>query len=54
MLVRGSRLDHTVQPKMDYPKLGGGEDVDFVFQMKEYYKGSGKVVAVPAAVVTHP
>ena len=54
IMVRGSRHNHTVQFKRLYPKSGGGEDIDFVFQLKEFYKNDGCVVAVPEAVVQHP
>jgi hypothetical protein len=53
-MVRGSRHNHTVQFKHLYPKTGGGEDVDFVFQMKKFYKTNGFVAAVPEAEVNHP
>jgi hypothetical protein len=54
LMVKGSRHNHTVQFKHLYPKTGGGEDIDFVFQLKEFYKTNGCVVAVPEAVVHHP
>lgn len=54
MLVRGSRHNHTVQFKQCYPKSGGGEDIDLVFQLKDRYEGSRSVVSVPGAKVTHP
>lgn len=54
LMVRGSRYNHTVQFKHLYPKTGGGEDIDFVFQLKHFYKTHGCVVAVPEAVVHHP
>lgn len=54
ILVRGSRHNQTVQFKNIYPKSGGGEDVDFVFQMKAHYKDAKSVVSVPNAKVLHP
>ena len=54
MLVKGSRHNHPVQFKGVYPKTGGGEDIDFVFQMKEFYGTEGAVVAVKGAKVKHP
>ena len=53
MMVRGSRHNHTIQFKHIYPKTGGGEDIDFVFQVKEMYGGSACVVATPGAKALH-
>uniref|UniRef100_A0A7S2EQ09 Glycosyltransferase 2-like domain-containing protein n=1 Tax=Ditylum brightwellii TaxID=49249 RepID=A0A7S2EQ09_9STRA len=58
LMVKGSRHNQPVQFKALYPKTGGGEDIDFVFQMKEYYKAAAKtegvVVGVKGAKVQHP
>jgi hypothetical protein len=56
MLVRGSRHNSTIQFKHSYPKTGGGEDIDFVFQFKAWYHflGSQAVVSVPGAKAQHP
>jgi len=69
LLVRGSRFNSTIQFKLLYPKTGGGEDIDFVFQFKEWYgpsivkqnySGASSfashrvVVGVPGAKVVHP
>lgn len=54
LMVRGSRHHRTVQFKRLYPKSGGGEDIDFVFQIKERYPGNGSVVSVPGARAVHP
>lgn len=56
LMVRGARHHHTIQFKGIYPRTGGGEDIDFVFQIKEWYQNEGKrsVVAVPGAKVCHP
>jgi hypothetical protein len=54
IMVKGSRCNHTVQFKGIYPKTGGGEDIDFVFQMKELYGGDQIVVGVLGARAAHP
>jgi glycosyltransferase involved in cell wall biosynthesis len=56
LLVRGSRFNPTIQFKECYPKTGGGEDIDFVYQYKNFYQSSGIFVtaAVPEAEVRHP
>jgi glycosyltransferase involved in cell wall biosynthesis len=59
LLVRGSRHNRTIQFKHLYPKTGGGEDIDFVFQMKQCYEKDGPptarvVVGVPGAMTLHP
>lgn len=56
LLVSGSRLNPTIQFKDCYPKTGGGEDIDFVYQYKQFYPLSGISVtaSVPEAVVRHP
>jgi len=55
LLVRGSRYHHTIQFKDIYPKTGGGEDIDLIFQIKERHNWSRRtVVAVPGAKVLHP
>ena len=55
VLFRGSRHHHTVQFKHIYPKTGGGEDIDFIFQIKERNGWSRRtVVAVPGAKALHP
>lgn len=58
LFVRGSRHNHTIRFNHRYPKTGGGEDIDFVFQFKRWnaYKklGDRLVVAVPGAKVLHP
>lgn len=56
LLVAGSRLNPTIQFKGCYPKTGGGEDIDFVYQYKQFYPSTGIYVtaSVPEAVVRHP
>ncbi len=54
LMVKGSRFNHRVQFNHIYPKTGGGEDIDFVFQMKSFYKTDGCVVGVPSAIARHP
>lgn len=56
LMVRGSRYNSTIQFKDIYPKTGGGEDIDFVYQFKAWYKFLGRrvTVGVPEAVVKHP
>ena len=41
---------------INYPKTGGGEDIDFVYQFKSWYKHLQRrvTVGVPEAVVHHP
>lgn len=41
LLVRGSRYNPTIQFKNCYPKTGGGEDIDFVYQYKQFYPSIG-------------
>jgi cellulose synthase/poly-beta-1,6-N-acetylglucosamine synthase-like glycosyltransferase len=41
LLVRGSRHNPTIQFKNCFPKTGGGEDIDFVYQYKEFYPSTG-------------
>ena len=70
IMVCGSRHNGTVQFKNIYPRTGGGEDIDFCFQIKDWYgSGSGGggggdnssihtnhriIVAVPGATAYHP
>ncbi len=54
LMVKGSRHNHTVQFKTLYPKTGGGEDIDFVLQMKKYHGDHNCVVSVPGANAQHP
>mmetsp|Transcript_12923 Transcript_12923/g.27249 ORF Transcript_12923/g.27249 Transcript_12923/m.27249 type:complete len:1014 (+) Transcript_12923:733-3774(+) len=56
LMVRGSRFNSTIQFKDIYPKTGGGEDIDFVYQFKARYKVLERrvTVGVPEAVVKHP
>lgn len=56
LLVRGARHNSTIQFKDLYPKTGGGEDIDFVYQLKEWYPSIGRrvTVGVPEAMVEHP
>lgn len=56
LLVRGSRYNPTIQFKECYPKTGGGEDIDLVYQYKDFYPSCGlhATAAVPEAVVRHP
>jgi glycosyltransferase involved in cell wall biosynthesis len=58
LMVRGSRFNHTIQFKHSYPKTGGGEDIDFIFQFKRWraYKKlkDRLVVSVPGAKALHP
>jgi hypothetical protein len=53
-MVKGSRCSHTVHFKGIYPETGGGEDIDFIFQMKELYGGDEIVVGVLGARAAHP
>jgi glycosyltransferase involved in cell wall biosynthesis len=56
LMVRGSRFNSTIQFKTIYPRTGGGEDIDFVYQFKVWYKNLKRrvTVGVPEAIVTHP
>lgn len=57
LMVYGSRNNRTIQFKSIYPKTGGGEDIDFVYQYKEFYSTTHDyriVVGVPEACVHHP
>ena len=55
LMVYGSRNNRTIQFKSIYPKTGGGEDIDFVYQYKEFYASDHRIiVGVPEAVVKHP
>jgi hypothetical protein len=57
LMVRGSRHNSTIQFKEIYPKTGGGEDIDLVYQFKAWYddaKGHRVTVGVPEAKVQHP
>jgi LPS sulfotransferase NodH len=55
LMVRGSRFNPTIQFKNVYPKTGGGEDIDFVFQFKDWYNRQDHiVVGVPGAKAMHP
>jgi glycosyltransferase involved in cell wall biosynthesis/LPS sulfotransferase NodH len=56
LLVRGSRFNPTIQFKDIYPRTGGGEDIDLVYQFKEWYGAHGRraIVGVPEARVRHP
>lgn len=56
LMVRGSRFNSTIQFKYMFPKTGGGEDIDFVYQFKEWYKPLGRAVTVgvPEAKARHP
>lgn len=56
LMVRGSRHNSTIQFKDIYPKTGGGEDIDFVYQFKEWYRHLGRriTVGVPEAKAKHP
>jgi len=56
LMVRGSRFNSTIQFKHIYPRTGGGEDIDFVYQFKAWYKNHKRrvTVGVPEAIVTHP
>ena len=56
LMVRGSRHNPTIQFKNIYPKTGGGEDIDFVLQFKNWYNklGVNAVVGVPGAKAQHP
>ena len=50
LLVRGSRHNPTIQFKECYPKTGGGEDIDFVYQYKEFYRSVVDPLHVTAGV----
>ena len=55
LMVYGSRNNRTIQFKAIFPKTGGGEDIDFVYQYKEFYASDHRIiVGVPEAVVKHP
>ena len=54
LMVKGSRHNHTVQFKSLYPKTGGGEDIDFILQMKKFHREDNCVVSVPGALAVHP
>ncbi len=56
LMVRGSRFNSTIQFKDIYPKTGGGEDIDFVYQFKDWYKHLQRrvTVSVPEAIAHHP
>jgi glycosyltransferase involved in cell wall biosynthesis len=56
LMVRGSRHNSTIQFKDIYPKTGGGEDIDFVYQFKDWYRTIGRrvTVGIPEAKVQHP
>ena len=56
LMVRGSRHNSTIQFKGIFPKTGGGEDLDFVYQFKEWYQALGRrvTVGIPEAKVKHP
>jgi hypothetical protein len=54
LMVKGSRNNHTLQFKNLFPNSGGGEDLDFVFQMKKFHGDHECVVAVPGAKAEHP
>ena len=55
LMVYGSRNNRTIQFKSIFPKTGGGEDIDFVYQYKEFYESDHRIiVGVPEAVVKHP
>jgi len=56
LMVRGSRFNPTIQFKNIYPKTGGGEDIDFVYQFKQWYPSLGRLVTVgvPEAKARHP
>ena len=49
LMVRGSRFNPTIQFKECYPKTGGGEDIDFVYQYKRFYLSTPSL-AVTASV----
>lgn len=53
-MVKGSRHNHTVQFRALYPRTGGGEDIDFIFQMKKFYSEDNCVVSVPGACAQNP
>lgn len=55
-VTANSRYNPTIQFKECYPKTGGGEDIDLVYQYKNFYPTSGLLAtaAVPEAVVKHP
>jgi glycosyltransferase involved in cell wall biosynthesis/LPS sulfotransferase NodH len=55
LMVHGSRYNRTIQFKSIFPKTGGGEDIDFVYQYKAFYSNDFHVtVGVPEAIVKHP
>lgn len=37
-----------------YPRTGGGEDIDFIFQLKQKYGGTNCIAAVPGAKARYP
>jgi glycosyltransferase involved in cell wall biosynthesis len=56
LVVRGSRHNSTIQFKDIYPKTGGGEDIDLVYQFKDWYRTIGRrvTVGIPEAKAQHP
>ena len=46
LMVRGSRLNSTIQFKSINPKTAGGEDIEFVSQNKNFYASQENRVAV--------
>lgn len=48
----------TVEFSAEFPKTGGGEDIDYCLRLREYVRrtvpNSEGFVAAPAAVITHP
>jgi glycosyltransferase involved in cell wall biosynthesis len=55
LMVYGSRNNRTIQFKSIFPKTGGGEDIDFVYQYKDFYSSDHRIIiGVPEAVVKHP
>jgi Glycosyl transferase family 2 len=55
LMVYGSRHNPTIQFKNIYPKTGGGEDIDLVYQYKAFYPRERHITfGVPEAIVHHP
>ncbi|KAI0067649.1 glycosyltransferase family 2 protein [Artomyces pyxidatus] len=55
-LIARRNIPDGVRFDLQFPKTGGGEDIDFCRRKREYalQNGGGTFVAAPRAVVTHP
>jgi len=50
------RVDDGVEYGLQFPKTGGGEDIDFILRKREYFiaRGGQGFHAAPAVLATHP